>query len=266
MTKEKRTVLITGGSSGIGFELAKIFAKQGYDLLLVARREEELRRAALALIKMGKIHVTTVAKDLFNVQNAFDLYEEVRGRGMKIDILVNDAGQGHFGPFIETDLRRDLDVIQLNVSSLVVLTKLFARDMASRREGKILNVSSIASKLPGPNDCVYHATKAFVQSFSEAIHYELKKKGVVVTALLPGATNTDFFEKAGQEYKNVSLSESDMADPADVAKDGYEALMAGKDMVISGFKNKMQVGLTAITSDQKAAEKMAKENEVVKQK
>ncbi|MFL5764770.1 MAG: SDR family NAD(P)-dependent oxidoreductase [Bacteroidia bacterium] len=261
---EKKTVLITGGTSGIGYELAKKFAKEGYDLVIVARKEKELQEAATNLKSYESCKVTTVAKDLFNPENAFELYRELREKNLVIDILVNDAGQGHFGPFVETDIDRDLDIIQLNITSLVVLSKLFGKEMADRGDGKILNLSSIASRLPGPNDAIYHGTKAFVQSFSEALHYELKDKGVVVTALLPGATDTDFFRKAGTEYENVSLSKDDMADPADVAKDGYDALMSGKDMIVSGLKNKIQTKQAAITTDQKAAKKMAKENEVVK--
>jgi hypothetical protein len=263
MTKEKQTVLITGGTTGIGFELAKIFAKEGYDLVLVARKEEELKEAALQLMREGG-RVSTIAKDLFNPENAFRLYDEITEKGIRIDVLVNDAGQGHFGPFVETDISADIDIIQLNISSLVILCKLFGKEMADRGEGKILNLSSIAGRMPGPNNSVYHATKAFVQSFTEALHYELKDKGVVVTALLPGATDTDFFRKAGEEYENAVLTKEDMADPADVARDGYDALMAGKDMIVSGMKNKIQAKMTSVTSDQKAAEKMAKENIVLK--
>jgi short-subunit dehydrogenase len=149
----------------------------------------------------------------------------------------------------------------LNISSLVVLTKLFLQDMIKRGHGKILNLSSIASKSPGPWNSVYHGTKAFVQSFTEAIREEVKDKGITVTALLPGATATDFFRKA--EMGSSKIMEEEMADPADVAKDGYDALMDGKDMVVSGLKNKVQVATSGIKSDEKQASKMAKQQEPV---
>jgi short-subunit dehydrogenase len=260
-----KTALITGGSTGIGLELAKLFAKDGYDLILVARDEQELNIASAEIAKSGNVKITTIAKDLFDEQNAFTLYDEIKGKGFKVDVLVNNAGHGHYGEFKDTDIKMELKIIHLNVCSLVVLTKLFMQDMIARKEGKILNVSSIAGKTPGPWQSVYHGTKAFVQSFTEAIRYELKDEGVVVTALLPGATDTDFFRKAGMEDSKVVQDESKLADPADVAKDGFDALMANKDMVVSGMKNKIQVAMGAVTSDEAAAKKMAKQQEPVHQ-
>jgi short-subunit dehydrogenase len=260
-----KTALITGGTSGIGYELAKLFAKDGYDLVIVARHQQDLDKTAAEFEKEFKVKVTTIAKDLFNSENAFRVYEEVKAKGIEVDVLVNDAGHGLYGQFLETDLRMELSIIQLNVSSLVVLTKLFGQDMANKGEGKILNLSSIASKSPGPWQSVYHGTKAFVQSFSEAIRYEMKDKGIGVTALLPGATGTDFFRKAHMEASKI-VQEEEMADPADVAKDGYEALMNDEDMVVSGFKNKVQVGMSGITPDEKLATKMAKQQEPAKNK
>ena len=145
--------------------------------------------------------------------------------------------------------------------SLVTLTKFFVKDMVKRGSGKILNTSSIASKSPGPWQSVYHGTKAFVQSFTEALRYEVKDKGVVVTALLPGATDTDFFNKADMLDSKIMEDPDSLADPADVAKDGYEALMAGKDMVVSGFKNKIQVMMNNITPDDMAAANLGKKQE-----
>lgn len=255
---EKKHVLITGGTSGIGLELAKLFAKDGYDLILVARHQDDLNHAAEELQRDFKVKVEPIMKDLFNPENAFALYNEVKARGMKVGILVNNAGHGHYGEFKNVDIEMDLNVIQLNISSLVVLTKLFLREMVTAGEGKILNVSSIASKSPGPWQSVYHGTKAFVQSFTEAVREEVKHSGVTVTALLPGVTDTDFFRKAGMEDSKAVQDKSKMADPADVAKDGYEALMAGKDMVISGMKNKMDIAMGKLKSDQKRAEDMDK--------
>jgi short-subunit dehydrogenase len=260
MTTSKKHVLITGATQGIGLELAKLFAKDGYHIVAVARSQEELAQTAADLQKEFGTEVHTYSKDLFDPENAFALYDEIKQRGLKIDVLVNNAGHGHYGEFVDTDLRMELKIIQLNIQSLVVLTKLYLKDMVARGEGKILNLSSIAGKSPGPWQSVYHGTKAFVQSFTEAIRYEVKDKGVTVTALLPGATDTDFFRKAGMEGSKI-YEEGKLADPAKVAKDGYEALMAGDDMVVSGLKNKVQVAMGAVTPDEKAAAKMAKQQE-----
>ncbi|HEX8516895.1 MAG TPA: SDR family oxidoreductase [Bacteroidia bacterium] len=259
----KKTALITGATSGIGYELAKLFAADGYDLVIVSRDQGELDLTSQELEGTYKINVVTLARDLFDPENAFDVYNEVKNRNLDIDVLVNNAGHGHYGEFIDTDLRKELDIIQLNISSLVVLTKLFLLDMVQRGNGKILNTSSVASKFPGPWQSVYHGTKAFVQSFTEAVREEVKDKGVSVTALLPGVTDTDFFRKAGMQSSKVVEDESQMAHPADVAKDGYDALMEGRDMVISGLKNKVQVAMSAVTSDETLAAKTAKQQEPV---
>jgi len=266
METTKQHVLITGATSGIGFELAKLFAKDLYNLVIVARSQEELDKTATVLNSSYGTHVTTIAKDLFLPESAQELYNEIKDKNIRIDILVNNAGHGHYGLFADSELEKDLDIIQLNISSLVVLTKLYLKEMVSRGEGKILNLSSVASKSPGPWNAVYHATKAFVQSFTEAIRYEVKDKGVSITALLPGATDTDFFNKAGMESSKGIQDKSKLDDPADVAKDGYEALMAGKDMVVSGTMNKVRVAMTAVTSDEKATEKMGKMQEPVSKK
>lgn len=196
-----------------------------------------------------------IAKDLFQKNAAFELHELISAKGITIDVLVNDAGQGQYGEFKDIDINRELDIIQLNIASLVTLTKLFLKQMVARNKGTILNVSSVASKSPGPLQAVYHATKAFVQSFSEAIRDELKETEVIITTLLPGATNTDFFRKADMLNAKI-VAEGKLADPADVAKDGYEALMKGKDMVVSGFKNKVQVAMGNLIPDTKLAAKV----------
>jgi short-subunit dehydrogenase len=197
--------------------------------------------------------VISIAKDLFNRDDAFSLYHEVKTHGLQVDVLVNDAGQGVYGEFEHTDIDRELKIIDLNISSLVVLTKLFLKDMLAKGSGKILNVGSIASKLPGPWQAVYHGTKAFVLSFSEAIREENKDKGVVVTVLMPGATDTDFFHKADMLSSKAVQDKESLSDPQEVAKDGFEALLAGKDKVVSGFKNKMQVQMSNITPDSMVA-------------
>ncbi len=261
MEMNNKHVLITGGSEGIGFELAKVFAENGYNLILVARSNEGLQKASDQITSSyNNIHVHTISKDLFNPDNAFDLYNEIKLKDLHVDILVNDAGQGVYGEFTDTDIRRELSIIQLNISSLVVLTKLYLKDMVDRGEGKILNLASVASKLPGPWQSVYHGTKAFVYSFTQAIREEVKDKGVTITALLPGATDTDFFNKADMESSKIVV-EGKLDDPAVVAKDGFEALMSGKDRIISGFKNSMQVNMSNVIPDSAVAAQMAKQQE-----
>jgi short-subunit dehydrogenase len=251
--------LITGGSSGIGFELAKLFARDKYDLIIVARDQQELDDAAMELKKEG-VKVITISKDFFVSGAPFELYEEIKTLGITVKALVNDAGQGVYGKFIETDLQRELNIIQLNIGATVVLTKLFLKDMVKRNAGKILNVASIAGKVPGPYQAVYHGTKAFVHSFNEAVRNEIKDTDVTLTSLLPGATDTDFFRKADMLESKIVQS-GHLGDATDVAKDGYDALMEGKDMVISGFKNKVQVAMSNIMPDSVVANNMRKTQE-----
>ena len=257
MKKREHYAVVTGGTSGIGYELAKLLAQDKYNLVIVARHERDLIQVANEIKQAYDVDVITIAKDLFVPESAFELHNEVKTKNIEVEILINDAGQGHYGQFVETDISRELDIINLNISSLVVLTKLFLRDMVAQGSGKILNVSSIASKTPGPWHSVYHGTKAFVQSFTEAIRSELKDSGVTITALLPGATATDFFNKADMENSKI-VKEGKLDDAAQVAKDGYEALMSGDDMVVSGMKNKLQVAMGNVTPDRALADKMKK--------
>jgi short-subunit dehydrogenase len=253
---EKGYVLITGGSDGIGYELAKCFAEDGYNLVLVARTESDLQRRASELMQRYNIEVTTIAKDLFEPDAATELYNQVKGQGLTIDVLVNDAGQGQFGLFVEQDIRRLVDIIQLNIVSLTVLTRLFLQDMVNRNNGKILQLASIASELPGPWQAVYHATKAYVLHLTEALVSELKDTNVTITALQPGATDTDFFNKANMQSSKIL--DSKLSDPSKVARDGYEALMKGDDKIVSGLKNKVMVGMSNIMPDTMVAEQMNK--------
>lgn len=254
--------LVTGGTEGIGYELAKQFAEHGHNLVLVARDEQQLATAQNNLTVFD-VQVETISKDLFGAESPFELYEEVKNRNLTIDILVNNAGQGQYGLFEDTDIRRELAIIQLNIASLTALTKLFLQDMLARGEGKILNVSSIASKSPGPWQSVYHGTKAYVQSFSEAVRSEVKEKGITITTLLPGVTDTDFFNKADMQRSKAVQDKDKMADPAKVAKDGYEALMSGDDKVISGLKNKATVAMSNMMPESAAADMMKKQQEPV---
>ncbi len=255
MANNNKYALITGGTSGIGRELAKIFAREHYNLILVARNEQELNTCATEFRQSG-VEVITLAKDLFNRNEVFAVYDEVKAKGIQVDVLVNDAGQGYYGEFKDTDINRELDIIQLNISATVILTKCFLKDMVARNEGKILQLASIASVTPGPWQSVYHGTKAFILSFSEAIREELKDTNITVTALLPGATDTDFFNKADMQNSKIVQDKSSLSNPADVAQDGFDALMAGDDKVTSGFKNKMMVGMSNVMPETTVAHMM----------
>ncbi len=245
--------LITGGNSGIGYELAKLFARDGYNLVLVARNEKSLEEVSRDLSHTYGVEVLPIAKDLFNVAAPAEIYNDLKARNIEVTALVNDAGLGIYGPFVETDLESELNIIRLNIMAVVSLTKLFARDMVARKEGKIMQLSSLLGKVPSPLMAVYSASKAFVYSFSVALANELKDSGVTVTALIPGATATDFFHKAGAERSQVYM-DTDLGDPAKVAKDGYEALMSGDEKVVSGFKNKLTAIISNLTPDTMLAE------------
>ena len=252
--------LITGATSGIGNELAKLFAQDGYNLVIVARTETDLEGVASALSSIYGVNVTTIARDLSEPNGPFEVYDEVKTRGLKIDVLVNDAAQGQYGKFVETDIQRELEIVRLNIMGYLVLTKLFLKEMVARNDGKILQVASIGSKLPGPMQSVYHATKAFILSHTEALVNELKDTGVTITALLPGPTDTDFFRKAEME-DTVMVQEVSLSDPAKVAKDGYEALMSGESKIISGLKNKIQVAMSNVLPDSASAKMVEKQME-----
>lgn len=255
----KGYALITGGTSGIGYELAKCFAEDGYNLVLAARTESDLQQCASQLQQQYNVQVTTIAKDLFQPNAAFELYDSVKQKGITIDVLVNDAGQGQYGLFVEQDINRLLEIIQLNVSALTVLTHLFLKDMVARNQGKVLQLASIASELPGPWQAVYHATKAYVLHLTEGLISELKDTNVTLTALQPGATDTDFFNKA--DMLDSKITDSKLSDPAQVAKDGYKALMKGDDKIVSGFKNKAMVSMSNVMPDTMLADQMNKMQE-----
>ena len=248
MNNASKYALITGATSGIGKELARLFAKDQYNLIIVARYQQELDETAQEL-KQNNIDVITIAKDLFNRDEVFSLCDEIKQTGIQVDVLVNDAGQGVYGQFKDNDIDRELKIIDLNIGALTILTKHFLQEMVSRNNGKILNVASVASTTPGPWQAVYHATKAYVLSLTEAIREEVKDTEITITALLPGVTDTDFFKKADMLDSKAIQDKAAMANPADVAKDGYEALMAGTDKVVSGFKNKVQVAMGNMTPD-----------------
>ncbi len=256
MERKHQYALITGATSGIGYELAKQFAQNGYDLVIVARNHEELQRKAVELKNYG-VNVISISKNLFLQDEAYSLYSELKLNAISPEILVNDAGQGVYGKFQDTDIHREVDIVSLNIISVIILTKLFIKDRLSKGSGKILNLASVASKAPGPWHSVYHGTKAFVLSWSEAIREELKDTGITVTALLPGPTDTDFFNKADMNRSKILEDKDSLASPEEVAIDGYNALMNGEDKVISGIKNKLSVAMANIATDSMAAHRMA---------
>jgi uncharacterized protein len=232
-----KTALITGASGGIGYELALLFARDGYDCILVARSQDKLKALAERLESEHRVKTLVLAKDLSKASAVDEIYEEVTAASMHVDVLVNNAGFPVFGPFNETDLQVELEMLQVNVIALTALTKLFLKAMVERRAGRILNLASTAAFLPGPLMAVYYASKAYVLSFSQALSNELRGTGVTVTALSPGPTRTGFQKRGVME--DSRLVQGQIADAASVALAGYRGLMAGKTIVIPGFSNKM---------------------------
>jgi short-subunit dehydrogenase len=255
MENSNKYALITGATSGIGYELALLFAKEGYNLIIVSRDLDEMQAKAVEFKDYG-IDVKTIQADMFDPQAAFTVCEKADEMGVDIEVLVNNAGQGLYGEFKDTDIANELQIINLNISSLVILTKHFVKKMILKNNGKILNLASVAGKLPGPWQSVYHGTKAFVLSFTESIRHELKEYDISITALLPGATDTEFFEEADMERSKIAQDREAMSDPADVAKDGFDALMNNKSKVVSGMKNKIMTTMGNVTPDSILAKQM----------
>lgn len=221
----KETVLITGASHGIGLELARLFAADGYRLVVVSRDEEQLNRVAVEFKGLGAEDVIIIPKDLSEREGAEELHRETKQKGIHVDILVNDAGVGQHGKFIDNDLQKYHDIIQLNIGSLVSLTHLYLQDMRIKNKGRILQLASIAAYQPTPLLAVYAATKAFVLSFSDALCNELADTGITMTALIPPATDTHFFENAHMEHTKAA---QDPESAKIVAKIGYDALLKGE--------------------------------------
>jgi uncharacterized protein len=244
MALRNKKEIITGASSGIGYELAKLFAKDECNLVIVARNNDELCSVAKNLRDIGAPQVIVIAKDLSVPGTPQEIFEQTKSLGITVDFLVNDAGVGERGLFSETDLDTDLKIIQLNIVSLVHLTKLYLRDMLPRKEGKILQLASVAAYQPTPLLSVYAATKAFVLSFTDSLINELKDTGVSVTALIPGPTDTDFFRKAHAE--NTKAAQNDPKNPAEVAKIGYDALLKGEHHAVAGVGVHAQVAMSAV--------------------
>ncbi len=232
----KNTALITGASNGIGLELAKIHASKGDDLVLVARNKSKLDELKTSLENQYKIKVYTIGKDLSANNAAQEVYDETTKQNIKIDYLINNAGFGDFGMFADTGWNKELQMINLNITTLTQFTKLYLQDMVKRKSGKIMNVASTAAFQSGPTMAVYYATKAYVLSFSEAVDNEVSDKGVTVTALCPGATESGFQAAAAMEESKLVKGKK-LPTSKEVAEYGYAAMMKGKAVAIHGLMN-----------------------------
>jgi uncharacterized protein len=243
MTKQTmeshKTALITGASSGIGYELAGLFAQNGHDLVLVARNKRRLDGLAKELAQKFGVKATVLVKDLSGPTAAGDIVAELQNHGLDIDILVNNAGFNEYGPLHEVSLETELQMIQVNITTLTQLTKLLLPGMLKKNSGKILNIGSTASFAPGPFVAVYSASKAYVLSFSEALAEELKDTGVTVTVLCPGSTRTEFAERA--KMIDSRIFQGRLMSAREVAEIGFRALMEGRMTVIAGIANKLMV-------------------------
>lgn len=232
-----RTALITGTTSGIGAAFCDLMAREKYNLILVARDAEALSKQAEVLRK--KTQANILCYDLSDPKAPQKIFDDVTAAGLSVDILINNAGFNEAGCFIDTNLSKELDMVQVHIKTLTALTKLFLPGMISHGYGRILNVGSTGSYMPCPYDAVYAATKAYVLSFSNGLYQELKGSGVTVTCLCPGATKTHFSEKANID--NTLLFKIGVMQPEIVAKIGYKSMMRGKRTVTAGLYNKLLV-------------------------
>jgi short-subunit dehydrogenase len=236
----ERLALVTGASSGIGFELAKLFADDGYDLV-VAADEDSIEACADMLRRVG-VDVRAVQVDLRKPEDVVRLYDAVTADGRTLAAAALNAGSGRAGPFIEGNLDADLGIIDLNVRSTVQLAKLVLTDMARQGSGRVLFTSSVVAGMPGWNQSMYNASKSFVQSFAEALHDEMRDTGVTVTALMPGPTATEFFRRSGMS--DTLLGRMPKDDPARVARQGYDAMMSGERKVLAASLFSKAMGIT----------------------
>lgn len=231
-----KTALISGASNGIGLELAKIHASKGGDLVLVARNKSKLDELKKELESQYEIKVYTIGKDLSAPNAAQEVFDETSKQNIQIEYLINNAGFGDFGMFVETDWNKELQMINLNITTLTQFTKLYLQDMVKRGSGKIMNVASTAAFQSGPTMAVYYATKAYVLSFSEAIDNEVSNKGVSVTTLCPGATESGFQAAAAME-ESALVKGKKLPTAKEVAEYGYASMMKGKTVAIHGLMN-----------------------------
>src|SRR3954466_10095277 len=241
MTVSRSLAIVTGASAGIGYELARICAQNGFDLVIAAD-QPEISKAAQDFRALGA-QVEAVEADLATTHGVDRLYAAARGR--PVDALLANAGHGLGGAFLDQDFRDVRHVIDTNITGTIYLIQKVGRDMRARRAGRILITGSIAGFIPGAYQAVYNGTKAFIDSFSFAIRNELKETGVTVTCLMPGATETELFERADMMDTKVGTMKKD--DPADVAKTGFYAMMRGAGDVVAGWQNKLQAGIASVT-------------------
>lgn len=239
-TVNRKTALITGGSAGIGLELARQFAAHGHDLVLVARHRDALEAAAGSLEGKYGVKVSVLPFDLADEDSPERLFDAVRSEGIHIDYLINNAGFGLGGEFADTDINTELDMIQVNMAAVVHLTKLFMQPMLKEKSGRIMVVASTAAFQPGPLMSIYYASKAFLLSYSQALAEELRNTGVTVTCLCPGATATGFAERAGisnsRLFTTVGVQKAE-----DIGVYGYAAMMRGERVAIAGMRNKVMI-------------------------
>jgi short-subunit dehydrogenase len=248
--------LVTGASQGIGYEFAKLFAADGWHLVLVARDNARLTQIAGELSAAHGIKTKVLARDLSRSESPLEIFSELQREQIPVTVLVNNAGFGAQGPFAQVDLQTHLDLAQVNMTSLMHLTHLFLKPMLAAREGRILNVASIAAFQPGPFFASYYASKAFVYSFSCALGEELKGTGVTVTTLCPGITTSKFHARANLKRQAASIT----LDAATVAKMGYRALLAGRPIIVTGWYNKIAVTFSKALPTRWSARVAAKAN------
>ena len=242
----RKVALITGASAGLGEQFAQCFARDGHDVILVARTASRLEALATRLEQEHKVKAHVLAADLSRPEEPQRVFDEVRSRQLEVEFLVNNAGYGSTGPFLEQELTREAEMVEVNCTALLKLTHLFAKPMRQRGSGRILNVASTAGFQPGPYMATYYATKAFVVSFSEALAHELKGTGVTVTCHCPGATQTEFASRAGNEQTRL-FQRPGVAKASDVAQDAYTAMMKGRVLAIHGFVNWLAAASVRIT-------------------
>lgn len=235
----KKYVMITGASSGIGRELAKLFSRDGYHLILVARRLDKLDSLANELSALHGTTSTVIAKDLTSPTAPDELFQTLKEQAIELDVLVNNAGLNHYGKYHEVAFTHHHTLLQTNLNTLVKMTHLALEGMCKRGSGKILNIGSTASFVPGPRNAIYCASKAFVLSFSEGLSSDLEGTGVTVTTLCPGATKSEFAEKAN--LTKAPLFNHGVMGASDVAAIGYSALLAGKRTIVAGLLNNLLV-------------------------
>ncbi|KOS00713.1 SDR family NAD(P)-dependent oxidoreductase [Paenibacillus polymyxa] len=234
----KKTVLITGVSGGIGKELADRFAKDGFNLVLVARSKGKLLELAKEYQKKHGTHVVVIAKDVASPGIPEEIFTELKEKGIVVDYLVNNAGFGLYGTFLETNLEEETNMIDVNIKALTIMTKLFLPDMVKRGQGGVMNVASLVAFFPGPMMSIYYATKAYVLSFTEALENELSGTGVTVTALCPGVTSTGFVDRSGMGDSKL-IKNGAIMEAGQVAEEGYRGFLRGDTIIIPGTRNRL---------------------------